>query len=297
MAQEVTPLAQQITCHAWNKDLTMIALSPNTDEVLIYATNKQPGDSSKWERKYVLQEHGGQVSGIDWSEATNDIVSSGHDRNAYVWKFDADKANDLTKAWKPTLVILRINRAATCVKWSPAGNKFAVGSGAKCVPVCHFEASNDWWISKMIKKHRSTVLSLDWCVNNKFIVTGSSDMRCRVFSAYMAGIDPAEDDGFGEVWPNQHEFGEVLAEFDARSWVHSVSWSPGGFRLAYSAHGSTLHFVQLLAGSEPVSQTILLNGLPYSDVKFVSDNALVASGFDMNVDVYEVSDGDRKSVV
>ena len=25
------------------------------------------------------------------------------------------------KEWKPTLVILRINRAATCVKWSPDG--------------------------------------------------------------------------------------------------------------------------------------------------------------------------------
>ena len=47
------------------------------------------------------------------------------------------------------------------------GNKFAVTSGAKVVPVCHFEVSNNWWISKMIKKHKSTVLDLAWCVNNK----------------------------------------------------------------------------------------------------------------------------------
>lgn len=264
----------------------MIALSPNTDEIHIYATNKSPDNTAKWERKYVLSEHGGQVSGIDWCPETNLIVTCGHDRNAYVWKYDSG-----SDSWKPTLVILRINRAATCVKWSPAGNKFAVGSGAKCVPVCHFEQTNDWWISKMIKKHKSTVLSLAWCVNNKFIVTGSSDMKCRVFSAYMEGIDPAEDDGFGEVWPSQHQFGEVLAEFDARAWVHSVAWSPGGFRLAYAGHGSTIHFVQILAGSEPVIQTLALPNLPYTDIAFVSDNALVATGFDMNVDVFEVAGG------
>jgi hypothetical protein len=31
------------------------------------------------------------------------------------------------KKWKYTLVLLRINRAATCVRWSPNENKFAVG--------------------------------------------------------------------------------------------------------------------------------------------------------------------------
>jgi actin related protein 2/3 complex subunit 1A/1B len=33
--------------------------------------------------------------------------------------------------WKPTLVLLRINRAATYVKWSPKEDKFAVASGAR----------------------------------------------------------------------------------------------------------------------------------------------------------------------
>ena len=74
------------------------------------------------------------------------------DRNAYVWTMQADKK------WKPTLVVLRLNRAATCVRWSPLENKFAVGSGARMVSVCYFEKDNDWWISKQIKKPiRSTV--------------------------------------------------------------------------------------------------------------------------------------------
>jgi len=65
--------------------------------------------------------------------------------------------NDVPR-WKPTLVILRINRAATCVRWSPFENKFAVGSGARLVSVCYFEKDNDWWVSKHIKKpFKSTV--------------------------------------------------------------------------------------------------------------------------------------------
>jgi len=144
----------------------------------------------------------------------------------------------------------------------------------------------------MIKKHKSTVLSLAWCINNKFIVTGCADMKCRVFSAYMEGIDPAEDDGFGEVWPKQHEFGEVLCEFDqAKAWVHSVAWAPGGFRLAFAGHGSSVSFVQILAGSAPFVQTVNMPNLPFLDLSFLSDNSLVGAGFDMNPAIYEVTGG------
>ena len=44
------------------------------------------------------------------------------------------------------LSFLRINRAATCVRWSPEENKFAVGSGAKIVSICYYETGMDWWV-------------------------------------------------------------------------------------------------------------------------------------------------------
>lgn len=75
--------------------------------------------------------------GIDWAPKSDRIVTCGADRNAYVW-------SQKEGVWKPTLVILRINRAATFVKWSPLENKFAVGSGARLISVCYFESENDW---------------------------------------------------------------------------------------------------------------------------------------------------------
>lgn len=82
---------------------------------------------------------------------SNLIYVNLQDRNAYVWVQDSGK-------WSPTLVVLGITRAATCVKWSPMENKFAVGSGNRCVAVCSYDKENNWWTSKKIKKTiRSTV--------------------------------------------------------------------------------------------------------------------------------------------
>jgi len=282
------PMEKQVSYHAFSGDGKLAAISKNDDAVYIYNTNNSP-DASSWDQVQVVTEHGGRVSGIDWCAKSNLIVTCGHDRNAYVWKYE-----DKEKAWKPTLVILRINRAATCVRWSPKGDKFAVGSGAKCVPVCHFEQGQNWWISKMIKKHKSSVLDLAWSPNQKFLVTGSSDFKCRIFSAFIEGIDAADDDGktalFGKNNDKVTQFGEILYEFDeAKAWVQGVSWSPNGLQICFSGHGATLTWATLGSSN---TQTIYQKCLPTTIVNFMDDNTLVAIGFDNNPTIYEKS-GDK----
>ena len=172
-------LERTITCHAWNKDRTLIAVCPNSNIIEIYATNGHPEDYSKWTTVHTLKEHDHHITAIDWAPNTNRIISCSHDRNAYVWSFDA-KENE----WKPNLVLLRFNRAATCCKWSPNENKFAVGSGDQVVGVCYYEQDNNWWVSKTIKKHESTVLGIAWHPqNNSILATASSDDKCRVFNS------------------------------------------------------------------------------------------------------------------
>ncbi|KAI8551240.1 hypothetical protein RHMOL_Rhmol06G0169500 [Rhododendron molle] len=121
------------------------------------------------------------ISGIDWSIRSNRIVTVSHDRNSYVW-------NQEGVDWVPTLVILRLNRAALCVQWSPRENKFAVGSGAKTVCICYYEQENNWWVSKLIRKrHDSSVTSVAWHPNNILLATTSTDGKCRVFSTFIKG--------------------------------------------------------------------------------------------------------------
>lgn len=112
-------------------------------------------------------------------------MTCSQDRNAYVYCWES-----ASSTWKPTLVLLRINRAATHVRWSPLENKFAVASGAKLISVCYFEEEHNWWVSKHIKKPiSSTVLSVDWHPENILLAAGSADMKARVFSAWIKGID------------------------------------------------------------------------------------------------------------
>ncbi|XP_022556290.1 actin-related protein 2/3 complex subunit 1A isoform X2 [Brassica napus] len=193
---DVHRFAESITCHAWSPDLSMVALCPNNNEVHIYKSSQD-----QWERLHVLEKHDQIVSGIDWSSKSNKIVTVSHDRNSYVWSLEGGE-------WVPTLVILRLNRAALCVQWSPKENKFAVGSGAKTVCICYYEQENNWWVSKLIRKrHESSVTSVAWHPNNILLATTSTDGKCRVFSTFIKGVD-TKDPKAGS--PAESKFGEVL---------------------------------------------------------------------------------------
>jgi actin related protein 2/3 complex subunit 1A/1B len=277
------PIAQSLSFHAYSPDQKFIAVSKNDAQVVIYETGGKP-EMKGWQEVQTLGEHSEYISAIDWAPSTNLIVTAAHDRNAYVWKQEGG-------SWKPTLVILRINRAATGVRWSPNGTKFAVSSGSRCVPVCHFEEAGNWWISKMIKKHKSTVSCLAWAPNNKLLVTGSTDFKCRLFSAYIDGVDDAGADELSSKFSKWNEFGECLAEFDeARAWINAVAWSPDSLSVTFAGHGSTVHVADLSGGAPSVSTTYHKE-LPFNNLEYVDNNTLVASGFDNNPTIFKINGG------
>ncbi|KAF5894759.1 actin-related protein 2/3 complex subunit 1A-like [Clarias magur] len=256
---------EPLSCHAWNKDRTQIAVSPNSSVVNIYQKK-----GKEWSKIHELKEHSGRITGIDWAPESNRIVTCASDRNAYVWTLkDA--------VWKPTLVLVRINRAATCVKWSPLENKFALGSGAKLISVCYFEKENDWWLSKHIKKGIcSTVLSLDWHPNNILLAAGSADLHCRVFSTYIKEI---EDKPGPTPWGAKMPFGEMLLEHkDCGGWVHSVAFSPSGDTLAWVSHNSSISVADATQGKEVTQLTT--EHLPLLSVLYVNETEIVAAGHD-----------------
>lgn len=283
MSTNVFQPAAQISCHAWSPDRKRIAVCENTEFVYIYSNADKPYEN--WVKEHTLKGHDLLVTAIDWSAANGKIVTCSHDRNAFVWTLEG-------KEWMPSLSILRINRAALSVKWSPDGTKFAVASGAKVVPVCHYEKANDWWISKMIKKHKSTVLDVAWHPNSQLVATASCDFKCRVFSAYIPevkGGNPSTRTMLGDVTTTA--FGDLLAEFDSSNgWVESCAWSPSGQKLAFTGHDSSLSVVQFpesSGGSRPTCQTIKGNSLPNITVLFLSDNVLIGGGHDRNPHIYQ----------
>lgn len=262
---------------------TEIAVCPNSQDVLIYS-NADNADVNAWKLEHTLKGHDLVVSAIDWSPVHNKIVTCSHDRNAFVWSL---KNNE----WKPSLSILRINRAALCVKWSPDGKKFAVASGANVVPVCFYEEANDWWISKMVKRHKSSVLWVSWHPNSQLLATASSDFRCRVFNAMIDKVDqPVDSILCGNT--SACSFGDVLAEYDgSNGWVEGCAWSPDGYTLAYVGHDSTVTFnswdPKQPKAAESKNLTIKENFLPSIVCLFLSNTVCVTAGHDMKPHVYQ----------
>ncbi|KAJ3277535.1 Polycomb protein sop-2 [Borealophlyctis nickersoniae] len=258
---------QPITCHAYNKDKTLCALSPGNKEVQIWQKK-----GTNWVFQQTLDKHDKIVTSIDWAPNTNRIVSCSQDRNAYVWTWDA-----ATSTWRADLVLLRFNRAATFVRWSPAENKFAVASGARLIAICYFEEDNNWWVSKHIKKPiRSTVLSLDWHPENILLVAGSTDMKARVFSAWIKGIDQKASN---PVWGEKLPFGTLCGEFGTETdgWVHSVAFAPSGNAIAYASHDASL---SIATGPNNPVTTIATPNLPLTSIIFASETSVIGVGHD-----------------
>lgn len=277
-----------ITAHAWDKDHKLLAICPNSSDVFIYDTKGQSSPKN-WKKMYTLSEHSMTVTDIDWNHATNSIVTSSQDRNAYVWTLQ-------NNVWEPALVTLRIGRAATCARWSPDGKKFAVGSGSKQIPVCHYEDSQSMWVAKMIKKAgKSSILCVDWSPNNLFLITGGSDFKCRIFSAYVKGVDEdcKVDDAYSSVFKDNEisNFGTMLAEFDqSHGWIEACRFSPDGLRFAFCGHDSSVHFGEIANGQIDV-QSILRRELPNRAIAFLNDTRAIAGGYDNVPIVYQYSNG------
>ncbi|KAG6814557.1 hypothetical protein H0H92_000085 [Tricholoma furcatifolium] len=287
MAQEIHTLAQTpITSHVFSPDHNRLAVSLNSNDVQLYSRQ-----GSEWVVSDTLSEHDKLITSIDWAPKSNRIVTASQDRNAYVWQEIQDPETGKL-VWKPTLVLLRINRAATHVRWSPNEDKFAVASGARAIAVCSFDEENNWWVSKLLKKPiRSTVLCVDWHPNNVLLAAGSADMKARVFSAYIKEVDARPTP---TVWGSKLPFNTVCGEYSspAGGWVHAVGFSPSGDALAFASHDSS---VSIVYPTGPVIN-IRISSLPYVTLAWTTENSLVAAGHDCQPVVFSGSEQGWQSV-
>jgi len=258
-----------ITCHAWSPDGRSIAISLNSREIQILTRTSDRAEP--WTLVHTLREHTDRVLSLDWAKNTNRLLSAGADRNAFVWTLTEGE-------WRPMLVVLRLGRAATCVKWSPRENKFAVGSGAKLVAVCYYDQDQDFWVAKHIKKNiRSTVTSLDWHPNNILIAAGCTDFKSRIFSGYVKEI---EDKPEPTVWGSKMPFGNEMDSFSngGGGWVHAVAFSPSGNKLAWVGHDSSVSVVD--AANNRQMTTVKTQQLPFLKCLWVTDVSLLTAGHD-----------------
>lgn len=121
------------------------------------------------------------------------------------------------------------------MRWSPNGRKFAVASVDGTVAIGHFEAENDWWVCRHLRKPSGTaaetqapVLGIAWHPQNILLAVGTLDGQVQVLAAGLKAVD--------EDLKQSKPFGTVLVQVPVDSWPHAVAFSCDGALLAWCSN-------------------------------------------------------------
>ena len=266
-----------IYSHCFSIDRTVLAVTYE-NKCKVY---RLQGANSHPQLFATLANHDKTVTAVDIS-AHGRIVTCSQDRNAYVWEPLSDGS------YKPTLVLLRINRSATSVSWAPNGYKFAVGSSARIIAVCYYEQENNWWVSKHIKKPiKSTINCLSWHSNGVLLAAGGTDGFMRVFSGFVKGLDTKES-VTGSPWGDKFPFGSLAKEWYQGSYIHDVQWRSNVEKVAFVAHDGSLNVVDYQGTHQVVDAP---EGLPFRSLVWLNDTSIACAGYTCHPVVFAESNG------
>jgi actin related protein 2/3 complex subunit 1A/1B len=267
MAYQLDICDAPITCHAWNKDRTMLALCPNTNDLTIYKI-----DGKKFELIYTLSEHTQVISSVDWSPVTNKIVTCSHDRNAYVWTLDEDE-----NIWRKDLVLLKLKRAATHIRWSPDGQRFIVATGTNKVRLCEFDAKENWWKSFTLSHKEPTGLTCEWVDDTHFVLSTTS-RHCY----YMTRLTEEAEDIAAKQAKKSKKPIFYVDSWPSQGWANAAAASPSGNWIAYTSQDSYIRFIKKeeIGVSDPPVHKLNFNGLPLLSIAFINDDTLIGAGYD-----------------
>ena len=76
--------------------------------------------------------------------------------------------------------------------------------------------------------------------SSAIIATACADYKCRIFSAYIKGVDGKNVE---TRWGKDPKFGTLFLEVSSLGWVRDVAFNATGSILAFASHNSTISFV------------------------------------------------------
>ena len=266
-------LLEGISCVAFNKDFTQVALSKKDNLIYIYSI-KDIMKPDTWKLLYTLDSHFQYISGLDWCPATNRLLSCSYDKTSFVWEFS-------DKKWNPNNVVATTKLGYLCCKWNKRGDKFCEGTSAKQLLIGYFNKKSNWWMGVNIKAHKSSVVTCEIDPTSLFVLSGSTDLRIYVSSCYL----PKVDDQFlnDSTKPLAQEFGQVIYEFKTNCWVNSVAWLPSGNLGIVAGQDATISVINY---SEQKSDVIRCKHSPATSLIPISDTSFLAVCYDRNIIEY-----------
>ena len=266
-------LLEGISCVAFNKDFTQVALSKKDNLIYIYSI-KDIMKPDTWKLLYTLDSHFQYISGLDWCPATNRLLSCSYDKTSFVWEFS-------DKKWNPNNVVATTKLGYLCCKWNKRGDKFCEGTSAKQLLIGYFNKKSNWWMGVNSKAHKSSVVTCEIDPTSLFVLSGSTDLRIYVSSCYL----PEVDDQFlnDSTKPLAQKFGQVIYEFKTNCWVNSVAWLPSGNLGIVAGQDATISVINY---REQKSDVIRCKHSPATSLIPISDTSFLAVCYDRNIIEY-----------
>ena len=109
------------------------------------------------------------------------------------------------------------------------------------------------------------------------LAAGSTDFKVRVYSGYIKEMEAKPS---ATAWGARMPFGNLMTEFsnsaNGGGWVHAVSFSGDGSKLAWVGHDSSISVAD--AGKDMMVMKLRTDLLPLLTLTWITDKTLVAAG-------------------
>lgn len=100
-----------------------------------------------------------------------------------------------------------------------------MGTGSNLAFIGYFSEIQNWWQTKRLAKHKSTVTCVKFHPSDAFVASASTDQHILITPA----LEPEADKKI-----------DFISKLAHAAWIHSIDWSPDGRVLA--AAGKSIYF-------------------------------------------------------
>jgi WD40 repeat protein len=136
--------------------------------------------------------------------------------------------------------------------------------------------------------HKATVVCCRFDpLSGKVIASAGLDGNVHITSNVCL---PADKNETGGPWGSVNDNGETLMTFHSNGWINYIAFSPNATQLCYVTHDCELNFADLSKGKDSSDKDKLKtfhNGNPHLNCVYISEDTLVACGYDKVPFVYK----------
>jgi len=124
------------------------------------------------------------------------------------------------------------------------------------------------------------------------LASGSADFKVRVFSAFIKDIEKTPEP---TPWGNKMPLGQLMAEYvnspAGGGWIHCVSFSPDGSKVAWVAHDSSINVADPSKGNGFIK--LKTEYLPFLSCTWISPKTIIAAGHSCIPILYTLNSNDQ----